>query len=520
MKETITRESTDLKEKTAALERQLNAMIHVSSLVATRSSIDEVLSEILNIAIELLFANSGSIMILDAAGQNLIVEQSRGIELDIVNTKVALGESISGWVAKNCEPVLLINGIDDPRFTGERTERNIKDAISVPLCVEKKVMGVLNISNSCEGREFTELDMRLLAALGHQAGVALQKSAYVQHLDSSYIELVSALSKIVDARDPYTFGHARAVRDYAMGIAEALNLPKEQLRRLNIAALLHDVGKIAIRDKVLLKPESLTIDEYKVIQTHPSVGARILETVPFLDDLAPIVRHHHERYDGAGYPSQLHSDEIPLGSRILAIADAFDSMASNRPYRKALPLETIFSELKKGRGRQFDPDLLDIFLRVFHVKRDIATTSKDEVLEREQALYHSGQIRFSLYDMLFEPRPDEFKEALAIITELVENLMLGFQQFVGGRAAVIIEETINEYALKCDLPYMLRNGKVHVKVHEVKMADIIKSFEGYYEELVNLIALTTGSRISDYLTSEALRLLGEERAMTYSKMFS
>lgn len=507
-----------LQERTDGLEQQLNAMIRISSLIARNVGTEEILREILDVALALFEASCGSIMLADRSSKYLQIKEARGLDQSIISeTKLPVGEGIAGWVAENCEPVLLINGIDDPRFIREKEDRGIKDAMSVPLCIEKNVLGVLSLSNSATGKEFTNEDLKLLSAFGHQAGLHIHRSQYIERLNSSYIELVSALSKIVDARDPYTFGHARAVRDYSMGIAEHLNLSREDLNKLNIAALLHDVGKIGIRDEILLKPKALTIEEYKVIQTHPSIGARIVETVPYLRNIAPVVRHHHERYDGAGYPSQLKGHEIPLGARILAIADAFDSMASDRPYRKALPIETILSELKKGRNKQFDGELLEIFLKAFNIKQD--TQMLKEVVAKEQTLYHD-QIRFSLYDMLTEPEPGESKESIAVISELVENLLKNLQKFIGGRAALFIENTINEFATDNGLPYFVRSGKMLINIHDTRMANIIKSFEGYYDYLLHLIAMATGSKISDYLAAEALELLGEDKRDIYSSMFA
>lgn len=509
-----------LEARNASLERQLHAMTQISNMIATKSTATDLLSDILDTAMQLFYARSGSVMLVDDTGQNLQVQESKGIEQDIISETVRIGESISGWVAQNCEPLLMIGDLDDPKFRKERIARHIKDAISVPLCSDMDVLGVLNISNSLEGHEFTDYDVRLLTSLGQQAAVALKKSVFVQQLDSSYIELASALARIVDARDPYTFGHSRAVRDYSMGIAENLDLPRAELRRLNIAAILHDIGKIAIKDEVLLKPSSLTLEEYKIIQTHSSIGARILETVPYLRDLAPIVRHHHERYDGTGYPSQLRGEEIPLGARIMAIADAFDAMASNRAYRKPLPMDMIMNELKKGRGKQFDSALLDIFLRAFSIRRSSEEAGHASILDMGQSIYHSGDKRFNLYDMLFETRPDEVTEALAILTEIVENVMLGLQQYVGGRAALIVEETINGYSKQNQLPYLISNGRMHVNMQEARLGDILKTYDGYHNELLNLVAIATGSHIADNIGSEAIGMLGEEKRAVYSQMFS
>ena len=187
-----------------------------------------------------------------------------------------------------------------------------------------------------------------------------------QELRVAYIQTIRALAEAVDAKDPHTFGHSERVGVYASKMARELGLPKELIERVYIAGLLHDVGKIGVRDEVITKPDRLTREEYAEIKEHPEIGARILQPVAFLSDLIDCVRHHHEWYDGGeqGYPARLRGDRIPLPSRIILVADTVEAMSSDRPYRKGLPLEAVTQELQKYSGSQFDPNCVDVCLRL------------------------------------------------------------------------------------------------------------------------------------------------------------
>ena len=185
-------------------------------------------------------------------------------------------------------------------------------------------------------------------------------------LRTAYIQTIRALAEAVDAKDAYTRGHSERVGVYASKIAREVGLPRELIERVYIAGLLHDVGKIGIRDYVITKPDRLTAEEYEEIKRHPEIGAKILEPVSFLSDVVDCVRHHHEWFDGSsrGYPDNLRGDRIPLPSRIILVADTVEAMTSDRPYRRGLALETVVRELHKYSGSQFDPACVDACLRL------------------------------------------------------------------------------------------------------------------------------------------------------------
>jgi putative nucleotidyltransferase with HDIG domain len=208
-----------------------------------------------------------------------------------------------------------------------------------------------------------------------------------QELRTAYIQTIRALAEAVDAKDAYTRGHSERVGVYASKITREMGYQKDFIERVYIAGLLHDVGKIGVRDAVITKPERLTPEEYSEIKQHPTIGAKILEPVDFLADVAPCVRHHHEWYDGSekGYPERLRGDRIPLPSRIILVADTVEAMSSDRPYRRGLALDVVVRELHQFSGSQFDPACVEACLRL---------------LEREAEGFIQKNQKFDIYAFL------------------------------------------------------------------------------------------------------------------------
>ena len=192
-------------------------------------------------------------------------------------------------------------------------------------------------------------------------------------LEKSYLESIEVLRRTVEVKDVYTRGHSDRVSEYSLLIGEKLNLPPEQMKTLKIGALFHDIGKIGIPDAILLKTDKLTDDEYSEIKNHPAIGAHILSNASIFADIIPIVKHHHERYDGKGYPARLAGEDIPYLARIVAVADTFDAMTSRRSYRQALDFDYTMNEIERCKGTQFDPAIADVFLEILRTNQDKIT---------------------------------------------------------------------------------------------------------------------------------------------------
>ena len=187
-----------------------------------------------------------------------------------------------------------------------------------------------------------------------------------EQLEQAYLDMVETLRYTVEAKDSYTRGHSDRVSEYSVLIGEKLGLSEEQIKTLRIGGLFHDIGKIGIPDSILLKPAKLTDDEYSQIKNHPSIGAHILGNATIFKEIIPIVKHHHEKYDGNGYPSRLKGEEIPYMARIAAVADTFDAMTSRRSYRGPIDIEHVKEEIKRCEGTQFDPQIAEVFLDILN----------------------------------------------------------------------------------------------------------------------------------------------------------
>lgn len=200
-------------------------------------------------------------------------------------------------------------------------------------------------------------------------------------LEKAYLDSIQTLRYTVEAKDPYTRGHSDRVSEYSVLIGQKLGLSEDIIKTLRVGGLFHDIGKIGIPDSILLKEAKLTDEEYSQIKNHPSIGAHILCNAEVFKDILPIVKHHHERYDGNGYPSKLKGEDIPYIARIAAVADTFDAMTSKRTYRNALPLEVVKEEIERCSGTQFDPDIAKVFL-------DILNNEYDKIQEIQEKYKH------------------------------------------------------------------------------------------------------------------------------------
>ena len=345
-----------LYQKVTSQVDHLEALYQLGRILNSSLSLDEILPKALTQTLDLLQAKTASVMLLDEKGQELRIRLAHGLSKEIVEkTTVRLGERVSGRVAATGEPVLIKGQEGD----------DMDSSLCVPLLANQQVLGVLNIRTKADGSDFTHQDLELAGQLANIAAAAIENASLHDELQSLFLSTVSAMANSIDARDPYTKGHSERVTSYAVMIAEELKLPTEELERLRYAGLLHDIGKIRIRDHILHKPGRLTDAEFTEMKRHPEYGVEIMEPVKAFRTILPAMLHHHERFDGRGYPHGLSGYDIPLSARIMCVADCFDAMTSDRPYRKGMPVETALSELRNNKSTQFDPEMVDIFLNLF-----------------------------------------------------------------------------------------------------------------------------------------------------------
>jgi putative methionine-R-sulfoxide reductase with GAF domain len=349
--------------------RRLEALTAASTVVNSTLDLKELLALVMELAAGALRCEASSILLKDPATGDLLFDVATGDAAETVKTlRVPKGQGIAGFVAESGQSVLVPDCSKDPRFfkgADEKSSFRTRDIIAVPLVARAETIGVVEVLNHKGATPLGQGDLELLQALAHQSAVAIQNAQLFQGMQEAFVETVQALAQAVDAKDSYTAGHSGRVTVFGVAIGEEMGLDAETLRRLRLAGLLHDVGKIGIKDSVLGKPGRLTDEEFEVMKRHPEVGGAILKPVARLGEVIPGVVSHHERVDGRGYPLGLKGEEIPLIARILGVADAFDAMTSDRVYRPRLSDETALAEIKKHSDTQFDGGVVRAFLSAY-----------------------------------------------------------------------------------------------------------------------------------------------------------
>jgi hypothetical protein len=252
---------------------------------------------------------------------------------------------------------------DHPEFRFE-VMLGFRNLCYQPLRIDGRVLGAALLGNPARG-EFTTADLRRLTAAAPAAGAEIERLRLYQELREVFIHSVHAFVSAIDAKDPYTHGHSERVTAFAIKIAQELGWTESQIEVLKMSAILHDVGKIGVPEAILSKPGRLTAEEFGVIRRHPEIGTRIIGEIPQMSRTLPGILHHHESYDGKGYPEGLAADRIPKLGRLIAVADAYDAMTSDRPYRTSLRREDAVQEVRAQCGRQFDPEMVAAFLRAY-----------------------------------------------------------------------------------------------------------------------------------------------------------
>jgi len=356
----------EIKLRTNELKKskdRLSILYQISRSISSTLELNNVLKVILDFSVKISGANRGSVMLLDEKKNVFFIKAAYNLSEKIIHkVTFAKDENTIGWVVKNKKPLYIKDLEQDKRFSKkEGIDYKLKQLLMVPIIIEGEVKGVINLDNNTS---FTTDTISLLNSFSEQAAVTINNARLYQKTQDTYFEIVKALAQAIEAKDPYTHGHSARVVEYTVLIAQKLDLPEEEKELLKYAAILHDIGKIGVRGIILNNPNGLTAEEYGEVKRHPIIGENIISPVELLQPIRPLIRHHHEWYNGKGYPDGLSGKNIPLGARILAVADAYDAMKSDRPYRKALTEETAIQEFKRGSGSQFEPKLVEIFLEI------------------------------------------------------------------------------------------------------------------------------------------------------------
>ena len=369
----------DLAEALSTNYEELNMLYALLPNVATKVREDDIGAALVEWAAQTLHCERVSLLALDPKRQELRVLASHGLPADVLHRPIPVSESIAGKSLSD-EDFLVLGDISErPDLQG--ISRGTYDGaafavIRVPLQARGEPLGVLTATERIGDDEFTARDCKLLEGLSAIGASALLNCRLHAQMNRQMLSTIKALASAVDAKDQYTHAHSDRVSHLCVALAKRMKITdRETLRLIELAGLLHDIGKIGVPDAILSKTEKLTQQEYAVVKTHVDIGANIVSNVDGLDEVARAIKHHHERFDGLGYPAGLAGEDIPLASRLIAVSDAFDSLTSDRCYRKGTDTKRALSELNRFRGTQFDPALLDLFNQLAETSPELIAVS-------------------------------------------------------------------------------------------------------------------------------------------------
>ena len=356
--------------------RELTELFRISESIAAIHDESTLLEFVLSAALDRVGAERGSLMLTTPDGKALRVAASVGLPDSALDATVKFGNSISGWVAEHGTPLCVEDIADNPDLLGWSQKLRDDSFVSVPL--ERKlppddgqdasdskprVLAVLNVNRKVTGESFSERDLKILSIVASHASVALENVRLLSDVKDAHLSTLKSMAAVLEAKDPYTHGHSERVRNYSVMAASKLGMSQGDIETLRLGDMLHDVGKIGVKDSILNKTDKLTKDEWEQIKKHPVIGYEVLRPVSFLTKAhLRIIRSHHERLDGSGYPDGLKNGELDDLIRIIAVADTYDAMSGDRAYRKGLSEEKILSELRRCSPEQLDARVATLFI--------------------------------------------------------------------------------------------------------------------------------------------------------------
>jgi putative nucleotidyltransferase with HDIG domain len=344
---------------------QLNMLKSVWSKVKPEKKENQIVTYLTRMVHNALNTSATSLLLLDDDSQELYFKFASGPSSQTINRiNVGRQSGIATWVVQNGKPIVVNNAAKNADLyarmdntTGFKT----KSAIAVPLLYEGKVQGVIEALNKVDGKGFTKDDLNILIDIANISAITVESSRLNVSLMDSYRGTVQALVSLADGKEHASGGHSRRVAEYALMGARELGLSTYEKHSVEYAGLLHDIGKLSIAEEVINKPETLSPEEWKLMRQHSITGYNMLKDIPFLKNASIMILSHHERYDGSGYPHGLSGEKIPLGARLISVADAFDYMTTGHNHRAAMGGEKAFSELAKNVNTQFCPKALKAF---------------------------------------------------------------------------------------------------------------------------------------------------------------
>lgn len=350
--------------------KRLAAVCSMANTIYTKTSLQEILDTAVGTILEITGADRSAIVMYNDATKQLtpVAIRAKG-DSECTSDEFPVSRTIIEETLRQGVSVISSDAAEDDRFKlgASVVVQNIHSVMCAPLMTEDRIIGAIYVDSSSAGSLFTENELALLAAVGQQAGVAIERGRLVNDLENLFVGSMHTLIAAIEAKDTYTRGHSERVTHFALLIARGLELDENARAVIELAGVLHDVGKIAVPEAVLQKPGKLSEAEFGEIRKHPDAGAGIIRNMPEINRIVNMpkivkaVRHHHERWDGTGYPAGLTGETIPLSSRILSVADTYDAITSDRPYRKGQPADIAAGIIRDCAGTQFDPDVAEVF---------------------------------------------------------------------------------------------------------------------------------------------------------------
>ncbi len=359
---------------------ELSALYRLSETIASAHTFSRVLSLLLDVTREVVDYDAAALMLYDERGQTLRVQLEKNMSPDLRSRVEAhRREGMLAWALREGRPLVVPDSGAGAWTKSVKKDDLVKSFILVPILARGNPIGLLDLVVYAGEGSFTQRDLSLLSILANQAGVSIENARLYENIRRDYYDVIQGLAKAVDARDHYTAEHSTRVSQYAVLIARRLKVGADLQEAVQYGALLHDVGKIGVPDHILNKPDRLTEEEFAVMKSHSSLGANIVQRIESLVPLVPLVLYHHERFDGQGYPEGLKGKQIPLGARIINVADSFETITSDRVYRKSRSFEEGLAEIRRCSGSQFDPEVVDAFVLAFE---DLRAAARGRTPER------------------------------------------------------------------------------------------------------------------------------------------
>jgi len=359
----------DKSKRNEERAKRLALLSQLSQVLNSTLDPKEIRRRAMEAATRLMKAEVGSLLLVHEENRRLYFEVALGErEEDLKTISLNFGEGIAGWVAQHGKPLIVNSPEKDRRFfkgVDERTEFKTRNIICVPVRVKEKTIGVLEAINKKGKGRFNKEDLSLLISLADQVAIALDNSRLCQELEEMFFQTTKSLADAIEKRDPHTGGHTQRVTLYSQAIAKYLPLTPLEKKWVKITSVLHDIGKIGIEDYILKKPNPLNPREFEIIKRHSIMGAEIIEHIRQLREIIPGVKYHHEQVDGRGYPDGLRGKDIPILAKIVAVADTYDAMTTDRPYRKAMGKKIAVEELKRCSGTQLDGEVVEAFIHAY-----------------------------------------------------------------------------------------------------------------------------------------------------------